>query len=126
MDKTTLVEKDIEEGRKFIELLQDAGIEVNSALWSKGLFDRWNLVLVSPVVDEAGVREAYLKLLKILRQAPVSERPKIDELSLSLLTPKSHFAKSLRRGLKKARDLHVSHQPFGDHFIDEGFIYFVN
>ncbi|MCC6369348.1 MAG: hypothetical protein IT165_37975 [Bryobacterales bacterium] len=126
MAKTTLVEKDIEEGRKFIDLIRREGVGVESALWSKDFFGRWQLVLVTPVVDQVGVREAYLRLLQILKRKPEGERPGVGELDISLFTPKSYYAKSLRQDLKKARDLHVSRQPVGDHFIDEGFIYFVN
>lgn len=71
MDKTALVGPDIEEGRRFLELLTNAGVQVNAALWQRELlgplsFGQWSLLIVTPLVEELGVKETYRRLDEIL------------------------------------------------------------
>lgn len=123
MDKTVLVGPDIEEGRRFLELLSNAGVRVDAALWQKGeLTGRWSLLIVTPLVEELGVKETYRRLDDILSKA---QPPTVDLLNVSVFAPTAWFYKSLRRELRHARNLAVTRRPVGDHFIEEGFIYFV-
>lgn len=125
MDKTALVGLDIDEGRRFLDLLRQSGIPVSAALWQKEeIPGEWRLLLVTPIVDELGPRRAYRKLDQVLSQS--AEQPAINLLDVSLFTPSASFAKSLRRVFKKVRNRHVARHPVGDHFLEEGFIYFVN
>jgi hypothetical protein len=124
MDKTTLVAPDIEHGQRFLELLEKAPVQVDAALWQKDeLSGQWNLIIVTPLVENLGVKGTYRRLDKILSNAP--QPPPIDLLNVSVLTPESRFYKSLHRELKRARNLPVTKRPIGDHIIDDGFIYFV-
>ena len=124
MDKTTLVGPDIEEGRLFLELLSNAGVQVDAALWEwDELSGRWSLLIVAPSVEELGVKGTYRRLDEILSKAP--HRPTVDLLNVSVLTPKAWFYKSLHRELRHARNLRVTRRPIGDHFVEDGFIYFV-
>ena len=123
MDKTALVGPDIEEGRRFLELLSNGGVRVDAALWRKGeLSGRWSLLIVTPLVEELGVKETYRRLDDILSKA---QPPTINLFDVSVFTPTAWFYKSLRRELRHARDLPLVGRPVGDHFIEEGFIYFV-
>ena len=127
MDKTTLVGPDIQEGRRFLDLLRDSGLPVKAALWQKAsapyqaILGEWTLKIVTPLVEDFGVKETYRRLDQILAKAP--QRPSIDLLDVSVLTPESWFYKNLRREFHRARDLAVTIRD-GDGF-DEGFIYFV-
>jgi hypothetical protein len=57
MDKTTLVEPYIEEGRRFLKLLEVAGVRVNAALWQKDQFSsQWRLLIVTPLIEKLGVK----------------------------------------------------------------------
>jgi len=124
MDKTTLVGPDIESGRAFLKLLSNSGVPLKAALWQKNdLLGEWNLLIVTPLADKLGVKETYRRLDEILSGA--AERPSVDLLKVSVFTPESWFYKSLHRELREARDLPVSKQPVGDHFVEDGFIYFV-
>jgi hypothetical protein len=124
MDKTALVGPDIEEGRTFLELLSRAGVKVNAALWERDeVFGRWSLLIVTPLVEELGVKDTYRKLDEILSKAP--QRLALDLLDVSVFTPKAWFYKSLHRELRHARDLQVTKRPVGDHVVGDGFIYFV-
>jgi len=119
-----LVGPDIEEGRLFLELLSNAGVQVDAALWEwDELSGRWSLLIVAPLVEELGVKETYRRLDEILSKAP--HRPTVDLLNVSVLTPKAWFYKSLHRELRHARNLRVTRRPVGDHFVEDGFIYFV-
>ena len=124
MDKTTLVEPYIEEGRRFLKLLDVAGVRVNAALWQKDQFSsQWQLLIVTPLVEELGVKGTYRRLDEILSKAP--QPPAIDLLDLSVLTPEAWFYKSLRRELRFAHDRPLTKRPVGDHVVEDGFIYFV-
>ena len=124
MDKKALAGPDIEQGRKFLELLSDSKVSLDAAFWQKDqLFGRWELFIVTPLVEKIGLRETYRRLVEILEKTP--QRPDIDLINVSVLTPEAHFYKSLRRELRHARDRAISRQPVGDHFVEEGFIYFV-
>jgi hypothetical protein len=124
MDKTTLVGPDLNEGRRFLDLLKTAGIPVNAALWQKAeIVGRWELVVVTPLVEELGVRKTYDRLDKVLAKS--AERPAVELVNVSVLTPESWFYKSLHRDLHNAQDLPITRRQVGDHIIDDGFIYFV-
>ncbi len=124
MDKAALVVPDIEEGDRFLELLSNAGVQVNAALWQRDeLLGRWSLVIVTPLVEKLGVKGTYRRLDEILSKAP--KRPRIDLLNVSVFTPEAWFYKSLHRELRNARNLPVTRRPVGDHIVEDGFIYFV-
>ena len=123
MDKTALVGPDIEEGRRFLDLLKADGVRIDAALWQRDeVFGRWSLVIVTPLVDTLGLRETYRRLDKIKSKAQLL---KVDLLNVSLFTPKAPFYKSLHRELPHAENLAVSKRPVGGHVVEDGFIYFV-
>lgn len=124
MDNATLVAPDVDEGRKFLDLLKDAGIPVKAALWQKSeVLGKWELCIVTPLVEELGVRGTYDRLDRILSKTP--QRPAVNLLNVTVLTPKAWFYKSLRRVLRNTRDQFVTKQPVGDQLLHESFIYFV-
>lgn len=123
MDKTALVGPDIEEGRRFLDLLGKAEIPMNAALWQRDeAFGRWSLIIVTPLVEHLGARETYRRLDQILSKVP--DGSPIDLLNVSAMTPDAWFSKSLHRELRNVRDRAVAGLPVGDHIVD-GFIYFV-
>ena len=124
MAKTALVGPDIDDGRRFLDLLSEAGIKVQAALWQwSELSDEWQFLIVTPLVQKLGLKEAYRRLDDILSTA--ENRPAVDLLNVSLMTPEARFYKSLRRDLRSVHDRRVSKRPVGDHFLEEAFIYFV-
>ena len=55
MAKTLLVGPDVDEGRKFLDLLKREKFPVSAALWqSNESGDRWDLAIVTPVAREQG------------------------------------------------------------------------
>lgn len=132
MAKTTLVAPDIDEGRVFLDLLDHSAIPVSAALWQKVRetdirlegSGEWDFVVVTPLVEEIGVRETYRRIDKVLSKA---SRPlEVGLLNISVFTPESWYAKSLRKEFRGARDLTVRNRlVMGSHFIEEGYVYFV-
>ncbi len=67
MDKTTLVEKDIEVGRKLLHTLDAAGIPVVAAYWLYELErNRWRLVFATPLVETVGSTPVYRRIRELI------------------------------------------------------------
>lgn len=81
------------------------------------------MILVTPLVKKVGLKGTYRQFDTILSKA--SERPAIDLLEVSPMAPDARFYKSLRREFRRVRDKVITRRSFGDHFVEEGFIYFV-
>lgn len=124
MDKTALVGPDIDQGRRFLELLAEATVPVKAALWQASeLSEGWNLTIVTPLVMERGLKEAYRRFVEILAGAPDDSRIDLDHVSL--LAPDSRLYRSLRREMRDVRSLPISKQRIGGQFVDQAYIYFV-
>jgi len=96
---------------------------MDAALWQQDEDGRWSLIIVTPLAEELGVWETYRRLIKILADAP--NRPGVELLDVSVVSPQSRFYKSLHRELRRARDLVVTKQPIGDRYVEAGYIYFM-
>jgi hypothetical protein len=72
MDKTTLVEGQIDDGQKLIARLAENGIAVTAASWMKESDGgRWYLYLATPLVsDDEGTRPAYRRINAVIRALP--------------------------------------------------------
>lgn len=124
MAETSLVGLDIEGGRDLLELLDEAGIPVAAALWQyRPATEDWNLDIVTPLVEQVGVKGAFAKLDAALSSA--SSPPMENLLHVSVFAPESWMAKSLRRGLRGTRERYIKKQPVADHIVEDGYIYFV-
>src|SRR4051794_12127844 len=72
MDQATLVERDLEEGRRLVQALDAAGFPVLAALWSFSSEEGdWWLVIASPRVTELGPRAAYTQIQGVIRSAGI-------------------------------------------------------
>jgi hypothetical protein len=122
MAKAILVGPDLDEGRRFLDLLKDAGIRVRAALWRREEeFRRWELIIVTSLVDEIGLYGTYGKLIDILSK---EADPAIDLNNVSLRGFRDSLAKGLHRELRNVRERQITMTPVGSEFVDEGFIYF--
>jgi hypothetical protein len=95
MDKTTLVEKSINEGKRLIESLDKAGLIINAAMWFY-LSDtsEWRLFLASPLVDKDGPKKAYSSIQAILESlSPPSE---ISLKEISVVSPSHQIIRLLK------------------------------
>jgi hypothetical protein len=63
----TLVENQIDDGRKLLDRLAEAGFVVRAACWLKPVeVDRWSLYIATPAVDEKGPLKAYGQVIPVL------------------------------------------------------------
>ena len=117
MDKTILVGPDIEEGAKFIQLLEHAGLNLKGALWQKNEeSEGWRLEIVTPLVDEIGLRSTFQKFNQVLKAASIPLDIDLDYVSPK--SPKSDHFKSLRRIFPKKPMTHP-------HWLTTSYIYYV-
>jgi len=76
MGAISLVEKDIEKGRRIVELLDENSFPVTAAVWAYvSEYDRWSLMIATPRYKEdskedyEGSRQAYVDMSKIILDA---------------------------------------------------------
>jgi len=82
MSKERLLPLPATDGMKFIQALDKKGFNYKAAFWLyQSEIDDWRLYIVTPLVDEIGQKEAYLRIHAIL----YGLHPPID-LSLSYIT----------------------------------------
>lgn len=90
----TLTPSDIEFGKRVTEALDKAKFPFNGTLW---LYDEsaedWEFVVVTPLVDEEGRRESYLKLSKTVSAVAASDT---QLLRLTVMSPNQAIFKAIR------------------------------
>ena len=96
MATATLVSQEIEEGQRFLDALDAAGVSVDAALWIYAPEpETWRLMLTSPIYDRKGPLKAYEQILSVFRQ--VKPELKIDWTALVAVSPKHDLIKGLRQ-----------------------------
>lgn len=124
MDKTALVNFDIENGKEIVDALDRDGKNPNVALWAKlPEYEDWRLVIASDLLNQSGSLYGYSQINAAMEKAgiPISRRPKI-----SLRPMNKPFIKSLRQMFGKAADtygMRLGGQVFGDQYLEDAFVY---
>lgn len=97
MVTNTLVEADIEQGRKVLEALDKSRIKVRSALW---LYDpvasSWQLLLALPTVNKNGPLDTYRKIREALSEHDVV----FPIWNIKVLRSTDDLPKLLRKAIK--------------------------
>jgi len=128
MDKTTLVEKDLREGKDIVENLDKEGIFFPIAMWyfiTKS--NEWRLVLAKEGISETGAREYYKKIQKVLNK--IDPRPEISVSDISLMSTESEVAKLIKTAVKTGKEIsgiRFSGNVINGKLIHDAFIYRVN
>jgi hypothetical protein len=126
MDTDTLVEKSHDEVRMLVEELPRRGFPVSAALWVKmSENEKWYFYIVSPVVDEAGLREAYGRMQPLVREMQTFW---IEPLKIHLIGPSDPIASGVLAYLARLPRLRVSPIPWrgmwlGDKSVLAAYIY---
>ena len=95
MDQVPLVMAQIDHGQKLLSRLTEVGFPVLAAGWIKTDEDsKWYLYLVSPFVEQEGIRRAYRVVHTVIRQMP-DEPFRIDPFDVKLVGPSESIAKAL-------------------------------
>jgi hypothetical protein len=124
MDKTALVNLDIDRGREIVEILaHDGAVEV--ALWAiLAEYEEWRLILSTRKFDSLrDVGEAYGQVIKTLNAAGFGPEKRLPMLILPLSDP---FIKVLRRLFGKTKSIEgmrLGGQMLGNRFIEDGYVY---
>jgi hypothetical protein len=121
MAEAALVTGEIEGGRRAVDVLERAGMEITSALWLLDeTLDTWLLVLGTPDVDRDGRRATYERVLKELAK----QRVDVPVTRIQVKGSTDEFWRSLRKAIR-GRDLSVrfTNNVIGDRLIPDAFIY---
>ena len=124
MDKTALVNFDIENGKEIIDALDRDGKGPNVALWAKlPEYEDWRLVIASDRLRQSGSLYGYSQINSALDKAGISvrRRPKI-----SLRPMNKPFINALRTAFARAADtygMRLGGQTFGDQYLEDAFVY---
>lgn len=83
MDKKTLVNIDIEEGKKLLEQLDRSNMKISCALWYYVQdIEEWRLILATDLVDTFGPKKAYTNLLAQINKDAISIDIPFEAISL--------------------------------------------
>jgi hypothetical protein len=125
MDQTPLVDEQIADGKRFLEQLGEAGFPVTAAAWIRET-ERWrpHLYLVSPVVEEQGIGNAYLRINTLVREMP--QPSSIGPFDIMLLGPDEPLAEvllDLQRRYPGRSSFHFGGSHLGMVAIEDVYLY---
>ncbi|HLN26739.1 MAG TPA: hypothetical protein VK395_03285 [Gemmataceae bacterium] len=107
MDTESLVEKLIDDGEKLVERISLGGFPVTAAFWLRASEnERWYFYIVSPLVDDEGLAQAYRRLHPFVWG--VSEPLWIDPLEIKLIGPSNPIAQDVLAIHRRAPGSRVS------------------
>lgn len=125
MDKTALVERDIQEGKDLVEALDETEFKVDASLWFYSSdSDEWRLLIASPFVEENGPRKSYGFIRSVLtRSSPPSG---ISLKNISVMSPKHQLIKLLKTAISTGPDIagiRFTRNVINNTLIDDAYIY---
>ncbi|MCC6126984.1 MAG: hypothetical protein IT426_18655 [Pirellulales bacterium] len=105
MDKTLLVEANVDQAAKLIELLDETEMDVLSALWIYDPYhEQWQLVIATPMIEHKGPQRAYRVIQKIL--ANNSELAGLTLQDVRLVSDKNNsLIKTFRKNFKTGKTI---------------------
>ena len=108
MDQGSLVEMQIDDGKRLLEYLAREGVPVQGAFWAKetdgGI---WFFYLITPLVTEAGgTRAVYFRINAVMDQMP--EPLWISPLKIKVVGPTDPRARDVLNMLRRAGGARVS------------------
>ncbi|MBC8278264.1 MAG: hypothetical protein H8E46_08540 [FCB group bacterium] len=124
MDKTTLVEKDIEAGKDLVRKLDDMDLKVTSAFW---IYDSdseiYRLVIAFPFYDEHGPKAAYLKIRSVLDTFGESFR--ISLSNIHAVSPSDSFVIKMSKAIRVEglSDIRFSRNVIDGEYVEDALIY---
>lgn len=125
MDKTALVEKNIEEGKRLLLALDSAGFQALAALWFYVAEDEeWRFMVASPVIDEQGPRKSYAFIQKTL--AGLSRPSEIQLKQISVLSPSHDLVRLLKVAIRTTpgvSGIRFTRNTINNVFIEDAYIY---
>jgi len=124
MDQATLVEHQIDDVPRLIEQLKHDSFDVKAAFWLyTSEADQWFLYLVSDVVGQKGITEAYKAVYKVMRGLTDLW---INPFEVKLVGPDDPIAKAVMIFLTKQHaplPMRVRGTNLGDIYIENAYVY---
>jgi hypothetical protein len=124
MDKAALVEVEFSKSERMVLALERADIRVAVAMWVHfPEYEDWRFVLSSKDLDGLDLRDAYLKVNRILREAGITvwQTPLIF-----IMKTTDPFIRALRKVFGKASDvtgMRLGGQRWGGRYVDDAYAY---
>ncbi len=125
MVTSTLVDRDIDDGRKLVAMLDQTGIQVSVALW---LFsaedDVWRLVLSSAALDKDGPRKGYTKVLSAIQS--LGTEVHIDLANITIMPESAGIIRSLHKSAqtgRRAHDVRLGRTYIDGTPVDDAYVY---
>jgi len=125
MDKTALVEIDIDGGERLINALEESGLHIQVAMW---LYfpepEEWRLVFATPMVDRKGPLKVYTFIQSILNNiVPALDIPL---RYITVMSSKDKLTKALHKNFQGMKNSHLRKSFLDGIYIEEAFIYKVS
>lgn len=127
MDKTALVEIDINEGKMLIEKLDSTEFLVRAALW---LYfsepDEWRFVIASDYIDKEGPKKAYSYIQSLLENMRFS---RLSLQNISVLSTTNDLIQLLSIAIKTGpgiSGIRFTRNVINNFLIEDAYIYRVN
>lgn len=124
MDKTTLVEKDINEGKELIEAIDEASITLQAALWIYlSESDEWRFMIALPMIDQIGPKKTYTYIQSILVK---NEHLGISLKDISIVSPNHNLIKVLKMVISTGpgiQGIRMKRNMVNNVFIEDAYIY---
>ncbi|MEO5923535.1 MAG: hypothetical protein ABIR70_06890 [Bryobacteraceae bacterium] len=123
MVRAPLVIPDIMFGEAFLSALDSAHFPLTVALWLKEDEDRWVLVLSTPLYDEVGGTEAYVRLIGALStEGPIA----LIDYPIRLESDNDPFVRDLRKKFGKTSSvegMRLGGHTIGGKWIEDAYVY---
>lgn len=104
MDKKTLVNIDIAEGKKILEFLDDSALKISSAFWFYLQdIEEWRLIFATPEIDVEGPKKTYAKVQKIFQK--YKNEINIPLEAVSIVSPTNQLILLLRSAINTGSEI---------------------
>lgn len=124
MATATLVNSDIEIGRRIVGALARAGIPVSVSLWAfVPELGEWQFMIATPLVDTKGPLSAYGEVNKALQRDGIFEDVPLGQIFLK--SPSDPALKSLEKQSKVVprESRRAVNQQIAGNFVEEAYVY---
>lgn len=128
MDKTELVTRDIDSGRRFTEALLRSDIPVRGSMWFyEPNASEWWFLVATPMVDTDGPKAAYAAIQRVLKK--LDPPTDLNFRKISVVSPKDRLIKLLLNAIQTSggvSDIRFRHNTINNIFIEDAYIYLLN
>ena len=124
MATATLVNSDIEIGRRIVGALTRAGIPVSVYLWAfVPQLEEWQFMIATPLVDAKGPLSAYGEVNKALQKEGIFEDTPLRRIFLK--SPSDPVLKSLEKQSRAVprESFRVINQQIAGNFVEDAYVY---